>query len=99
MFGSQEEVFEYVDKINEERYDTDVPLVNEFAKNLIQIADDILQPQNFELFQQKYQLLNKTAKSFYEIIRGGLPCRLYFDLEYDKRINPRRDDTKTMTVF
>ncbi|XP_043224191.1 DNA-directed primase/polymerase protein-like [Amphibalanus amphitrite] len=27
----------------------------------------------------------------YEVIRQGAPCKLYFDLEYDKTLNPDRD--------
>ena len=99
MFGSQEEVFEYVDKINEERYDTDVPLVHAFAKEFNLDRRRYFVASEVRTFYKKYQHLNKTAKSFYEIIRGGHPCRLYFDLEYDKRINPKRNDKKTMTVF
>ena len=80
MFGSQEEVFEYVDIINEERYDTDVPLVHAFAKEFNLDRRRYFVATEVRTFYKKYQHLNKTAKSFYEIIRGGHPCRLYFDL-------------------
>ena len=99
MFGSQEEVFDYVDKINEERYDRDVPLLYPFAKEYDPDGRRYFIASEVRTFYRKCQHLNKSAKTFYEIVRDGHPRRLYFDLEYDKKINPKRDEKKTMTVF
>ena len=38
-------------------------------------------------------------RTFYEIIRKESPCRLYFDLEFDKILNPNADPVRTMTLF
>uniref|UniRef100_A0AC35U0R6 DNA-directed primase/polymerase protein n=1 Tax=Rhabditophanes sp. KR3021 TaxID=114890 RepID=A0AC35U0R6_9BILA len=38
----------------------------------------------------------KCRPSFSELITEGAPCRLYFDLEYDKGINPHTDPSKLL---
>ena len=37
--------------------------------------------------------------TFYEIVRTGFPCRLNFDIEYDKLLNPTEDGEVSMTIF
>jgi len=36
-----------------------------------------------------------SARHYYELIRDGDPCRLYFDLEYTKRANPNINSFKS----
>lgn len=40
-----------------------------------------------ELFWNSYRKRN-NEKMWYEVIRKGQPCRLYFNLEYEKNFNP-----------
>uniref|UniRef100_A0A6A7G8N9 DNA-directed primase/polymerase protein n=1 Tax=Hirondellea gigas TaxID=1518452 RepID=A0A6A7G8N9_9CRUS len=45
----------------------------------------------YEGFWEKYSILPSEQKIFYEVIRTDYPCRLYFDLEFDRTINPTVD--------
>ncbi|XP_072051261.1 DNA-directed primase/polymerase protein-like [Amphiura filiformis] len=42
--------------------------------------------------------LNKHA-SFYEVIPEGAACKLYFDLEFSKELNPDHDGSKMVKTF
>ncbi|KAK9847912.1 hypothetical protein WJX84_003322 [Apatococcus fuscideae] len=42
-------------------------------------------------FWDQYELLNPLERHHYEIIREGLPCHLYLDLEYQVAYNPTAD--------
>ena len=44
-------------------------------------------------------LMTSKDRTLYEIIRPDFPCRLYFDIEFDKRINPGRDGEHSMTIL
>jgi len=39
-----------------------------------------------------WRFCEPTSKHYYELIREGTPCRLYFDLEYSKEANPNIDE-------
>eukprot|EP00698_Gefionella_okellyi_P026312 TRINITY_DN996_c2_g1_i1.p1 TRINITY_DN996_c2_g1~~TRINITY_DN996_c2_g1_i1.p1 ORF type:complete len:502 (-),score=60.13 TRINITY_DN996_c2_g1_i1:432-1937(-) len=39
-------------------------------------------------FWVKYKDLFPHERCYYEVIRNGIPCRLYFDLEFPKETNP-----------
>eukprot|EP01051_Picozoa_sp_SAG22_P004653 SAG22_NODE_255_length_13562_cov_6.101463_11_plen_242_part_00 len=39
------------------------------------------------------------AGHFYEVIREGRPCHLYFDLEFDRAANPTSDGSAMTTAF
>ncbi|KAK7270904.1 hypothetical protein RJT34_26412 [Clitoria ternatea] len=38
-------------------------------------------------FWQRYKNMDFKFRHHYEVIQEGLPCHLYFDLEFDKRVN------------
>ncbi|XP_065556795.1 DNA-directed primase/polymerase protein-like [Artemia franciscana] len=38
-------------------------------------------------------------RCFYEIITSGSECKLYFDIEFDKRLNPELDGADTVRIF
>ncbi|KAF5838046.1 hypothetical protein DUNSADRAFT_3480 [Dunaliella salina] len=42
-------------------------------------------------FWSHYKDLRSDQRHHYEIIRQGMPCHLYFDLEFDPRVNPDVD--------
>jgi len=50
-------------------------------------------------FFEKYMSMEVQHRTFYEIIRGDRPCRLYFDIEFDKTLNPGHDGETSMKVF
>ena len=42
--------------------------------------------------------LNKHA-TFYEVIPEGAACKLYFDLEFSKELNPEHDGVEMVKTF
>lgn len=40
-----------------------------------------------------------NERHFYELIRENTPCRLYFDIEYNKKANPTIDDKTNETLL
>jgi len=42
---------------------------------------------------------NAKDRHYYELIREKIPCRLYFDIEYNKRANPGIDDETNETLM
>ena len=46
-----------------------------------------------------YRNFYRLPRHFYEIIQEGLPCRLYFDLEFNKADNPDLDENKALSDF
>ena len=43
--------------------------------------------------------MSQYDRAFYEVIRADLPCKLYFDIEYCRVLNPDRDGERAMGVF
>uniref|UniRef100_A0A914ZE04 DNA-directed primase/polymerase protein n=1 Tax=Panagrolaimus superbus TaxID=310955 RepID=A0A914ZE04_9BILA len=46
-----------------------------------------------------YRNVYRLPRHFYEIIQEGLPCRLYFDLEFKKADNPDLNEDKALSEF
>uniref|UniRef100_A0AC34FLH7 DNA-directed primase/polymerase protein n=1 Tax=Panagrolaimus sp. ES5 TaxID=591445 RepID=A0AC34FLH7_9BILA len=46
-----------------------------------------------------YKNVFRESRHFYEIIQEGLPCRLYFDLEFYKADNPDLKEEKALSEF
>uniref|UniRef100_A0AC35G1M8 DNA-directed primase/polymerase protein n=1 Tax=Panagrolaimus sp. PS1159 TaxID=55785 RepID=A0AC35G1M8_9BILA len=46
-----------------------------------------------------YRNLYRLPRHFYEIIQEGLPCRLYFDLEFNKSDNPDLKENEILSKF
>ena len=42
-------------------------------------------------FWQRYRMIIPPHRNYYEVIRCGRPCHLYFDVEYCRLSNPRSD--------
>lgn len=45
------------------------------------------------------EIFRPEHRHFYEIIREGNPCKLYFDLEYSVEFNPRQDGDRGLKTF
>jgi len=43
--------------------------------------------------------MGDDVRHYYELIPQGHPCRLYFDLEFQRALNPGIDDAALMTQF
>jgi hypothetical protein len=44
-----------------------------------------------EDFWRRYKTLQPPFRHYYELIRSGMPCHLYLDLEFCRRTNPNSD--------
>ena len=42
-------------------------------------------------FWRRYKQLPASHRHYYELIRSGMPCHLYLDLEFCRRTNPNSD--------
>ncbi|XP_049935496.1 uncharacterized protein LOC116260351 isoform X3 [Nymphaea colorata] len=42
---------------------------------------------SYEEFWQRYSSMDSKFRHHYEVIQGGLPCHLYFDLEFNTQVN------------
>lgn len=38
-------------------------------------------------FWQRYKNMDSKSRNYYEVIEEGLPCHLYFDLEFNRKVN------------
>lgn len=45
----------------------------------------------YKEFWRRYETMNPKFRHHYEVIQEGLPCHLYFDLEFNKRENADRN--------
>ncbi|CAJ0564681.1 unnamed protein product, partial [Mesorhabditis spiculigera] len=50
-------------------------------------------------FWRNYEAQLTGKRHFFELIEDGMPCRLYFDLEYDKPANPGLDASTVYMHF
>lgn len=53
-------------------------------------------------FLRSYLRLPPGARHHYELMRDGAPCRLYFDLEFKRALNPRiveADERAMLALF
>ncbi|XP_078446317.1 DNA primase [Wolffia australiana] len=58
----------------------------------------------YEEFWRRYEKMDPKLRHHYEVIQEGLPCHLYFDLEFSKLDNPERNademvDTLVTVIF
>ncbi|XP_054811773.1 uncharacterized protein LOC129312981 isoform X2 [Prosopis cineraria] len=42
-------------------------------------------------FWRRYKNMDSKLRHHYEVIQEGLPCHIYFDLEFNKRVNPGKN--------
>ncbi|MED6122374.1 hypothetical protein PIB30_039121 [Stylosanthes scabra] len=50
-------------------------------------------------FWQRYKNMDSKFRHHYEVIQEGLPCHLYFDLEFDKRVNIGKDGDEMVDLL
>ncbi|KAL6508411.1 hypothetical protein OROHE_021953 [Orobanche hederae] len=53
----------------------------------------------YKEFWQRYKQMNSKLRHHYEVIQEGLPCHLYFDLEFNKRENPGRNGDEMVDLL
>lgn len=50
-------------------------------------------------FWQRYKNMDPKFRHHYEVIQEGLPCHLYFDLEYNKGLNMDRNEDQMVDLL
>ncbi|KAJ7974130.1 DNA-directed primase/polymerase protein [Quillaja saponaria] len=50
-------------------------------------------------FWQRYKNMDSKFRHHYEVIQEGLPCHLYFDLEFSKRVNTGKDGDEMVDLL
>ncbi|XP_022736410.1 DNA-directed primase/polymerase protein isoform X2 [Durio zibethinus] len=53
----------------------------------------------YEEFWKRYKIMESKLRHHYEVIQEGLPCHLYFDLEFNKRDNLGRDGDEMVDLL
>ncbi|KAE9464829.1 hypothetical protein C3L33_03267, partial [Rhododendron williamsianum] len=53
----------------------------------------------YEEFWRRYKNMNPRFRHHYEVIQEGLPCHLYFDLEFNKRDNTEKDGDEMVDLL
>ncbi|CAI9092308.1 OLC1v1027508C1 [Oldenlandia corymbosa var. corymbosa] len=53
----------------------------------------------YKEFWQRYMQMNPKFRHHYEVIQEGLPCHLYFDLEFDKKINLHKNGDEMVDLL
>ncbi|OMO86979.1 DNA primase, UL52/UL70 type, Herpesviridae [Corchorus capsularis] len=53
----------------------------------------------YEEFWKRYKIMDLKLRHHYEVIQEGLPCHLYFDLEFNKRDNVGRDGDEMVDLL
>ncbi|CAA7410967.1 unnamed protein product [Spirodela intermedia] len=53
----------------------------------------------YEEFWRRYERMDSKVRHHYEVIQEGLPCHLYFDLEFNKRDNPERNADEMVDIL
>lgn len=53
----------------------------------------------YQEFWQRYKQMNPKFRHHYEVIQEGLPCHLYFDLEFSKRENVQKNGDEMVDLL
>ncbi|KAF6162166.1 hypothetical protein GIB67_008295 [Kingdonia uniflora] len=53
----------------------------------------------YKEFWRRYKNMDSRFRHHYEVIQEGLPCHLYFDLEFDKRVNVDKDGEEMVDLM
>ncbi|KAJ3054491.1 hypothetical protein HK097_001672, partial [Rhizophlyctis rosea] len=53
----------------------------------------------YEDFWSYYRQMNANERHYYELIKEGVPCRLYLDIEFDYESNPTADGEEMIKIL
>ena len=98
-FRNQAAAFIYVDRINRLRYAEKQILMPVFSREYSRDGHRYFVAEDVDIFYLKYIRMSQYDRAFYEVIRADLPCKLYFDIEYCRVLNPDRDGERAMGIF
>lgn len=86
-------------RINAKRCSRDRPFVPVFSREMCDGGSRYFVVEDVSTFYTKYMDMKCRHRTFYEILQPNQSCHLYFDIEYDKLLNPNRDGEKAMAIF
>ncbi|KAJ1694771.1 hypothetical protein LUZ63_011469 [Rhynchospora breviuscula] len=52
-----------------------------------------------EEFWRRYRNMDLKLRHHYEVIQEGLPCHLYFDLEFEKKVNTDKNEDEMVDIL
>ena len=73
--------------------------VHIFARELSTDGKRLYIVTSYEEFWEHYKKVPRNKRNFYEMIEDGEQCRLYFDLEFYKDVNPGLDGVEVLEIF
>ncbi|CAA7035349.1 unnamed protein product [Microthlaspi erraticum] len=53
----------------------------------------------YEEFWKRYKSMDSRHRHHYEVIQEGLPCHMYFDLEFNQKINEGKNVDEMVDIF
>jgi len=98
-FVKQSLALEYLEEHNAKRVTEGKRELQLFGREFSAMGHRYFVVEEPRSFFQKYIRMPKEYRTFYEIIRGGRPCRLYFDIEFEKTLNPGVEGETSMEIF
>ncbi|KAL6138186.1 hypothetical protein ACLB2K_004732 [Fragaria x ananassa] len=54
---------------------------------------------SYDEFWRRYKIMDSKFRHHYEVIQEGLPCHLYFDLEFNKKDNTDRNGDEMVDLL
>ena len=93
-FRQQKEAFAFADSSIARTEDARV-----FARELDKKGTRRFFVTTYEECWRRLMRMNHNCRHFYEVVREGSPCYLYFDIEYSKTLNPSTDGQHAMRAF
>ena len=89
----------YAENINTSRLAKNENMNTVFSREVTKEGHRYFFVEDLSSFYQKYMTMSAKHRTMYEIIRPDFPCQLYFDIEFDKRLNEGRDGESSMTII
>ncbi|XP_072987088.1 uncharacterized protein [Typha latifolia] len=53
----------------------------------------------YDEFWRRYKSMDSRLRHHYEVIQEGSPCHLYFDLEFDKKVNTDKEEDAMVDIL
>ena len=94
QFNTQQEAFDFADE-----HDPEGEYLKTFSQELESNGSRKFLVSSYVEFWRRYKDIPQIFRHFYEIIREGLPCHAYFDLEFSREENPEVDGEEAIEGF
>ena len=98
-FQKQIEAFNYANKLNVRRFTHNQPPTHVFSRECSNSGHRYFFVEDISSFYLKYKSMTYRDLTFYELLRAGFPCRIYFDIEFDRLLNPTEYGEASMLIF